>query len=172
MISRVLQWLATLVVAVVGFVLGVNQAGPAVYRTDVGKVRISIRAELPGNLFVVTVPQAKGTVVRLHPFRAPLVWRARTLSLTPAGRQQLRSGGKLGLAHIVLEGRNAVVRSAARSFTYGVAGALLAALALAVLLAAVLGSFFSRLLIALFAVAPLFTAGVVAYVIATRGLTP
>jgi hypothetical protein len=170
-ISRGLQWLATLAVAVIGFVLGVNQAGAALYRTDIGKVRITIRAEWPGNLFEVAIPQARYSR-RFHPYKAPIVWRARTLSLNPAGRQTLRRDGKLGLARVVLAGRDAVVRSAARTFAYGVAGGVIAALALALVFTAILGGLVSRLLIALFAVAPLLTAGVIAFVISTRGLTP
>lgn len=172
MISRGLQWLATLVVAIVGFVYGVNQAGPAVYTTDVGKVRITIRAERPGNLFVVSVPQAHGFVQRFHPYNAPLVWRARTLTLNRAGHRALEQDGKLGLARIVLDGQSAVVRSAARSFAYGAAGAVIAAVTLALVFTAIFGGLVTRLLIALFAVAPLLTAGVIAYVISTRGLTP
>jgi hypothetical protein len=170
-ISRSLQWLATLVVAIVGFVYGVNQAGPAVYKTDVGKVSITIKADRPGNLFVVSVPQAK-YVARFHPYNAPLVWRARTVTLTPAGHRALEQDGKLGLARIVLDGQSAVVRSAARSFAFGAAGAVIAAVTLALVFTAIFGGLVTRLLIALFAVAPLLTAGVIAYVISTRGITP
>ena len=40
-----------------------------------GKVRITIRAEWPGNLFEVAIPQARYSR-RFHPYKAPIVWRA------------------------------------------------------------------------------------------------
>ena len=171
MISRLAQWLVTLGAAIIGFALGVNQAPAAVYKTDIGRVRISIRAETPGNLFQVAIPQAH-YVRSFHPYRAPLVWKARTISLSQVGRRELEQQGKLGLARIVLQGEDAVVRSAARSFAYGALGATIAALAVAIAFAAIFGGFLSRIIIAVFALLPLLTVGVIAYLVSTRGVTP
>jgi hypothetical protein len=168
--SRFLQWLATFAVAAAGFVLGVNAAGPKVYKTDVGKVQVSIRLDLPGNVVRISVPQ-EGYAAKLHPFRAPIEWKARTVTLNKHGRQLARSDSRLALARAVLDGKNAVLRSAARSFLWGVGGAILGALLLAVAFTVVFGGLVSRLLIALFALAPLITAGAVAFLIAGSGAT-
>jgi hypothetical protein len=169
-ITRGLQWLATLVVAAAGFVLGVNGAGAKVYRTDVGRVRIDIRLDLPGNVVRVDVPQ-EHYAARLHPFRAPIEWRARTVSLNRRGRAVARQRGPLALARGVLDGGNAVLRSAARSFAWGVAGAIAGALVVAACFTVVLGRPLTRLLVALFAIAPLLAAGGVAFLLAGRGVT-
>ena len=71
----------------------------------------------------------------------------------------------------MLDGKNAVMRSAARSFFWGVGGALIGALAVAIVFTALFGGLFSRLLIAVFAVAPLVAAGGVAFLIAGSGAT-
>jgi hypothetical protein len=168
--SRFVQWLATFAVAAAGFVLGVNAAGPKVYKTDVGKVQISIRLDLPGNVVRVSVPQ-EHYAARLHPFRAPIEWKARTVTLNRHGHQLASGTGPLTLARAVLDGKNAVLKSAARSFLWGVGGAVLAALALALVFTALFGGLVSRLLIAVFAVAPLITAGAVAFLIAGSGAT-
>jgi hypothetical protein len=170
-VTRLLQWLVTLLAAAAGFWIGVNQASPKVYRTDAGRVRIEIRAAWPGNLLEVAVPQV-GQRVRLHPFQAPLEWRARTLTLTPKVRQQLRSNGRTGLAKLVLSGRNAALSSAARSFAYGAAGATVAALLVALVFILVFGGAISRLLIAVGAVLPLLALGALAYLVSGYGVTP
>src|SRR5262249_5243516 len=107
MITRFLQWLATVVVATAGFVFGVNAAGATTYRTDVGKVEIGIRPSLPGNVVRVDVPQ-KHYSAQLHPFKAPIEWKARTLTLNKHGQSLARDHGPLALAQGVLAGRNAV----------------------------------------------------------------
>jgi hypothetical protein len=168
-ISRFLQWLATFAVAAAGFVVGVNAAGAKTYRTDVGKVEIAIRLDLPGNVVRVDVPQDHYTA-RLHPFKAPIEWRARTISLNKHGQALARNGGTLALARGVLDGRGAVLRSAARSFAWGVAGAVLAAVLLALVFTAIFGGLVSRLLIAVFALAPLLAAGAVAFLVAGSGV--
>jgi hypothetical protein len=168
--TRILQWLATFVVATAGFVVGVNAAGAKVYKTDVGKVRISIRLDYPGNVIRVSVPQ-EGYAARLHPFRAPIEWRARTVTLNAHGHALARSRDPLALGRAVLDGKNAVLRSAARSFFWGVGGALVGALAVAIAFTALFGGLISRLLVAVFAVAPLLTAGAVAFLIAGSGVT-
>ena len=99
MFSRILQWLATFVVATAGFVVGVNAAGAKVYKTDVGKVRIAIRLDYPGNVIRIAVPQEHYSAT-LHPFRAPIEWRARTVTLNAHGHAlagaptRWRSGGR------------------------------------------------------------------------------
>jgi hypothetical protein len=168
--SRFLQWLATFAVAAAGFVLGVNAAGAKVYKTDIGKVQISIKLDLPGNVVRVDVPQESYSA-RLHPFRAPIEWKARTVTLNSHGHALAGNRGRLALARAVLDGKNAVLRSAARSFLWGVGGAVLAALILALVFTALFGGLISRLLIAVFAVAPLITAGAVAFLIAGSGAT-
>jgi hypothetical protein len=169
-ISRILQWLVTFVVAFAGFVLGVNAAGAKVYKTDVGKVRISLRLDLPGNVIRVSVPQERYAAT-LHPFRAPIEWKARTVTLNPHGHRLASARDPLALGRAVLDGKNAVVRSAARSFLWGVGGALLGSLAVALVFFLFFGGLISRLVIAVFAVAPLLTAGGVAFLIAGSGVT-
>ena len=168
MFSRFLQWLVTFAVATAGFVIGVNAAGAKVYKTDVGKVRISIRLDYPGNVIRISVPQ-EGYAATLHPFRAPIEWRARTVTLNRHGHALAGNRNPLALGRAVLDGKNAVVRSAARSFFWGVGGAIIGALAVALLFTAFFGGLVSRLLIAVFAVAPLLMAGAVAFLIAGSG---
>ena len=118
---RILQWLATFVVATAGFVVGVNAAGAKVYKTDVGKVRISIRLDYPGNVVRVSVPQATRYAATLHPFRAPIEWRARTVTLNrartrawPGTATRWRSAGRCSTA------RTRWCARRARSFFWGV----------------------------------------------------
>jgi hypothetical protein len=173
-IARLVQWLATVVVAAAGFVLGVNHAGPATYTTPAGVVRVQIRLSWPGDLLEIVVPQVPPHpyVRRVQPFRAPLVWRATVLQASPAARSAVRRGDPIALTQLVIESRTAVERSAARSFASGVAGALIGAIALAVLFIVVLGRPVTRLMVALFAIAPLLAAGAAAYVVASRGVLP
>jgi hypothetical protein len=173
-ISRLLQWVVTLAAAAAGFALGVNHARPAVYQTLAGDVRISIRAAWPGNEVQVSVPQVKphGLVERLEVFHAPLVWKAQVVRLGPEGRVALQRGDPVALVRLVLDGRDAVLRSAGRSFFYGAVGAVLAALGVALLFGLLLGHLPSRLVVAVFALAPLLVAGAVAYVVAGEGVIP
>jgi hypothetical protein len=168
--TRFLQWLATLAVATAGFVIGVNAAGAKVYKTDVGKVRISIRLDYPGNVIHVAVPQERYAAT-LHPFRAPIEWRARTVTLNKHGHALAGNRNPLALGRAVLDGKNAVLRSTARSFLWGVGGAIIGAVAVALLFTAFFGGLASRLLIAVFAVAPLLAAGAVAFLVAGSGAT-
>jgi hypothetical protein len=170
-VTRFVQWLLTLPVAALGFALGVNHAEPKVYRTDAGTVRISIRAALPGNLLEVQVPQIGYRRV-LHPFRVPLEWRARALRIDAADRRRLRGQQPADIAKLVLQGRNAVVDSALRSFYYGAIGAGLAALALALVFILAFGGLVSRLFVAVAGVLPLLVLGALAYLIASYAVTP
>ena len=150
-----------------GFVVGVNAAGAKVYKTDVGKVRISIRLDYPGNVVRVSVPQAR---LRRDPapVRAPIEWRARTVTLNRHGHALAGNRKPLALGRAVLNGKNAVVPGRPL-LLLGAGGALIGAVAVALLFTAFFGGLISRLLIAVFAVAPLLTAGGVAFLIAGSG---
>jgi hypothetical protein len=168
---RFLQWVVTMLAAALGFAIGMNQADPATYGTGIGTVRITIRADWPGGRFTVVVPQA-GYRRTVEPFRVPIEWNARVLRLNERGRRLLNRQGKVALAQLALDSEEAVVRSAARSFLYGSAGAVIAAVLVSLVFGLIFGGVLGRIVVALLTLVPLLAVAAIAYLIAGRGVLP